>query len=75
MFSVSIRMFIRVRLRVKILLEAGEGNYTKLRAPQAVGGGLLVPCSLAGPSVVKQLIQMVTMVPGQGGRFQSVCFP
>ena len=40
-----------------------------------VGGGLLVPCSLAGPSVVKQLIQMVTMVPGQGGRFQSVCFP
>ena len=24
---------------------------------------------------VKQLMQMVTMVPGQGGRFQSVCFP
>ena len=23
----------------------------------------------------KQLMQMVTMVPGQGGRFQSVCFP
>ena len=40
-----------------------------------VGGGLLVPCSLAGPSVVKQLMQMVTMVPGQGGRFQSVFFP
>ena len=40
-----------------------------------VGGGLLVPCSLPGPPVVKQLIQMVTMVPGQGGRFQSVCFP
>ena len=40
-----------------------------------VGGGLLVPCSLAGPSVVKQLMQMVTMVPGQGGQFQSVCFP
>ena len=40
-----------------------------------VGGGLLVPCSLAGPPVVKQLMQMVTMVPGQGGRFQSVCFP
>ena len=39
-----------------------------------VGGGLLVPCSLAGPSVVKQLMQMVTMVPGQGGWFQSVCF-
>ena len=35
-----------------------------------VGGGLLVLCSLAGPPVVKQLMQMVTMVPGQGGRFQ-----
>ena len=40
-----------------------------------VGGGLLVPCSLPGPPVVEQLMQMVTMVPGQGGRFQSVCFP
>ena len=40
-----------------------------------VGGGLLVPCSLAGPPVLKQLMQMVTMVPGQGGRLQSVCFP
>jgi len=40
-----------------------------------VGGGLLVPCSLPGSPVVKQLMQMVTMVPGQGGRFQSVCFP
>ena len=40
-----------------------------------VGGGLLVPCSLPGPPVVKQLMQMVTMVPGQGGQFQSMCFP
>ena len=40
-----------------------------------VGGGLLVPCSLAGLPVIKQLMQMVTMVPGQGGLFQSVCFP
>ena len=40
-----------------------------------VGGGLLVPCFLPGPPVLKQLMQMVTMVPGQGGRFQSVCFP
>ena len=39
-----------------------------------VGGGLLVPCSLLGPPVVKQLMQMVTTVSGQGGRFQSVCF-
>ena len=40
-----------------------------------VGGGLLVPCSLPGPPVVKRLMQMVTMEPGQGGRFQSVCIP
>ena len=39
------------------------------------GGGLLVPYSLPGSPVIKQLMQMVTMVPGQGGRFQSVCFP
>ena len=40
-----------------------------------LGGGLLVPCSLLGPPVVKQVMQMVTMMPGQGGQFQSVCFP
>ena len=40
-----------------------------------VGGGLLVPCSLPGLPVIKQLMQIVTMVPGQGGRFQSACFP
>ena len=40
-----------------------------------VGGGLLVPCSLPGPPVIKQLMQMITMVSGQGGWFQSVCFP
>ena len=40
-----------------------------------VGGGLSVLCSLPGPPVLKQLMQMVTMVPGQGGRLQSVCFP
>ena len=40
-----------------------------------VGGGLFVPCSLAGPPVIKQLMEMVTMVSGQGGRFQSVSFP
>ena len=38
-----------------------------------IGGGLLVP--FPGPPVVKQLMQMVTTVPGQGGRFRSVCFP
>ena len=40
-----------------------------------VGGGLLVPCSLPGPPVIKQLMHIVTLVPGQGGRFQPVCFP
>ena len=40
-----------------------------------VGGGLLVPCSLPGPPVVKQLIQMVTTVPGQGGRFPVSVLP
>ena len=40
-----------------------------------VVGGLLVPYSLPGPPAVKQLMQIITMVPGQGGRFQSVCFP
>ena len=40
-----------------------------------VGGGLLVLYSLSGSPVIKQLMQMVTMVPGQGGQFQSVCFP
>ena len=37
-----------------------------------VGGGLLVPCSLSGPPVINQLMQMVTMVPGQGWQFVSV---
>ena len=40
-----------------------------------VGGGLLVPCSLPGPPVLKQLMQMVTMVPGQDGWFKAACFP
>ena len=40
-----------------------------------VGGGSLVPYSLSGSPVIKQFMQIVTMVPGQGGRFQSVCFP
>ena len=40
-----------------------------------VGGGLLAPCSLPASPVLKQLMQMVTMVLGQSGRFQSVCFP
>ena len=37
-----------------------------------VGGSLLVSCFLPGPPVIKQCMQIVTMVPSQGGRFQSV---
>ena len=40
-----------------------------------VGGGLLVLYFLSGSPVIKQFMQMVTKVPGQGGWFQSVCFP
>ena len=47
----------------------------ELSQPLPVGGGLLVPCSLPGPPVIKRLVQMVSVVPGQGGRFQSGCFP
>ena len=38
-------------------------------------GGLLLPCSLPGPPVIKQLMQMVTMVPSQGGRFSPCTSP
>ena len=37
-----------------------------------VGGGLLVSCSLAGSPILPQLMQIVSMAPGQGGRFPSV---
>ena len=35
-----------------------------------VGGRRLVLSSLPGPPVVRELMQVVTTVPGQGGRFQ-----
>ena len=40
-----------------------------------VGGGLVVPCSLPEGPVIKQLLQNVTLVPGQGGWFQTVHLP
>ena len=40
-----------------------------------VGGGLLVPCSLPGPPVIKQLMQMVTMVPASVGGFNQRASP
>ena len=39
-----------------------------------IGAGLLVPYSLSGSPVIKQLMRMVTKGPDEGGQFQSV-FP
>ena len=41
----------------------------------SVGGGLLVLCSSPGPPVIKQLMQIVTMVPGQGGHVSQCASP
>ena len=38
-----------------------------------VGGGLLVPRSFLEPPILYPM-HIVTMVPSQGGQFQSVCF-
>ena len=40
-----------------------------------IGGGLLVLCSLLGPPAIKQLMHIVTMVPGQVGRFSQCASP
>ena len=40
-----------------------------------VGGGLLVPYSLSESPVIKQLMQMVTMVPGGVGGFSQCASP
>ena len=40
-----------------------------------VGGSLLVLCSLPGPLDIKQLMQMVTTVPGQVGGFSQLASP
>jgi len=37
-----------------------------------IGGGLLVPYSLPGPPVIKQLMLITAVVLDQDGRFQSV---
>ena len=65
------------RMLARGILGSGRTRGVSLRPfPNSlVGGGLLVPYSSSGSPVIKQLMQMVTMVPGQGGRFQSVCFP
>ena len=40
-----------------------------------VGGGLLVPCSLPGTLVIKQLMQMITVVSDQVGGFNQCASP
>ena len=56
--------------------ERDSGKWTDTQSPfdlsrtLPIGDGLLVPYSLSGSPVIKQLTQMVTMVAGQGGRFQ-----
>ena len=51
--------------------EEDSGKYVGLVVPPfvfsrilPVGDGVLVPCSLPGPPVIKQVMQMVTIVPG-----------
>ena len=51
--------------------ERDSGKWTDLSQTLLVGGGLLVPYSLPGSPVIKQLMGMVTREPGQGGQFQS----
>ena len=51
-------------------MDGQAGSLLNLSRTLPTGGGsLLVPYSLSGSPVIKQLMQMVTMVPGQGGRF------
>ena len=40
-----------------------------------VGDGGSVLCYLPGPPDIKELMHTDTMVPGQGGLFESVCSP
>lgn len=39
------------------------------------GGNSLVSCSLPGFPAIRELSPVVSILPGQGGWFQSVCFP
>ena len=73
-FDLSRTLPVAGGLLVPCSLPGPPGKEQGTNKPPATGG-LLVPCSLPGPPVIKQLMQMVTVVPGQGGRFQSVRFP
>ena len=50
-------------------------SYFDLPRTLLVGGGFLVLCSLPGPPVVKQLMNMVTMVPARVGGFSECASP
>ena len=53
-----------------------DRQYLLLTFPKlSIGGGLLVPYSLPGPPVVKQLMQIVTREPGQVGGFSQCTSP
>ena len=52
-------------------MDRHEVSHFDLSRTLPVGGGLLVPGSLSGSPVIKHLMQMVTMVPGQGGQRAS----
>ena len=43
--------------------------------PLLAGAVLLVPCSSPGPLVVKRLMRMVAVLPGQGGGFSHGASP
>ena len=59
------------------ILGSGRTRGVSFRLSQTlpVGGGLLVPYSLSGSPVIKQLMQMVTMVLGHGGRVSVSMLP
>ena len=73
--SISVLPLTESWMSLCFFLSSVVERHFNLSATLPVGGGLLVPYSLSGSPVLKQPVQMVTMVPGQGGRFQSVCFP
>ena len=51
-------------------MEGHVGSPFDLSRILPVGAGLLVPCSLPQPPVIKQLTRTVTMTSGQGEGFQ-----
>ena len=59
---------------VRGILGSGRSRGVSFR-PLLVGGGLLVPCSLSGPPVIKQLMQTVTESLPRVGSFSQCASP